>query len=97
MHLFEPRHFVMPFLAHAVGTLAGALAAYSIAVTHKLPIALAIGVVFLCGGVAASFMIPAPPWFIVLDLLVAYIPMAWLGTRLGAHFKRRTSHAPTMA
>jgi len=31
MHLFEPRHFVMPFLAHAVGTLAGALAAYLIA------------------------------------------------------------------
>jgi len=28
MHLFEPRHFVMPFLAHAVGTLAGALSAY---------------------------------------------------------------------
>ena len=27
MHLFEPRHFVMPFLAHAFGTLAGALAA----------------------------------------------------------------------
>ncbi|MGY0556443.1 MULTISPECIES: hypothetical protein [unclassified Lysobacter] len=24
IHLFEPRHFVMPFLAHAVGTLAGA-------------------------------------------------------------------------
>lgn len=97
MHLFEPRHFVMPFLAHAVGTLAGALAAYLIAVTHKLPIALAIGVVFLCGGVAASFMIPAPAWFIALDLLVAYIPMAWLGARLGAHFMRRTSHAPTGA
>lgn len=27
IHLFEPRHFVMPFLAHALGTLAGALAA----------------------------------------------------------------------
>jgi hypothetical protein len=24
MHLFEPRHFIMPFLAHAVGTLPGA-------------------------------------------------------------------------
>ena len=94
MHLFEPRHFVMPFLAHALGTLAGALAAHSIAVTHKLPIALAIGVVFLCGGVAASFMIPAPAWFIALDLLVAYIPMAWLGARLGARFMRGSSRAP---
>jgi hypothetical protein len=97
MHLFEPRHFLMPFLAHAVGTLAGALAAYLIAVTHKLPIALAIGVIFFCGGVAASFMIPAPTWFFAIDLLVAYLPMAWLGTRLGAHLARRTSHAPTAA
>ena len=25
MHLFEPRHFIVPFSAHALGTLAGAL------------------------------------------------------------------------
>ena len=54
MHLFEPRHFVMPFLAHAVGTLAGALAAYLIAATYKAQIAYVIGVLYLCGGVAAS-------------------------------------------
>ena len=95
IHLFEPRHFIMPFLAHALGTLAGALAAYSIAVTHKLLIALVVGVVFLAGGVAASFMIPAPAWFIALDLIVAYIPMAWLATRIGAHFQRPTSQART--
>ena len=94
MHLLEPRHFVMPFLAHALGTLAGALVAYLIAITHKLPIALAIGFVFLGGGVAASFMIPAPAWFIALDLIAAYLPMAWLGTRLGARFMRGTSRAP---
>jgi hypothetical protein len=35
MHLFEPRHFVMPFLAHAVGTLADALAACLIAATCR--------------------------------------------------------------
>ena len=97
MHLFEPRHFVMPFLAHALGTLAGALVAYLIAATHKLPIALVIGVVFLCGGVAASFMIPAPAWFIAVDLLLAYVPMAWLSARIGARFIRGTSHAPTVA
>jgi len=83
IHLFEPRHFVMPFLAHALGTLAGALAAFLVAATYKAPMAYAIGVVFLCGGVAASFMIPAPAWFIALDLLAAYLPMAWLGIQLG--------------
>lgn len=97
IHLFEPRHFVMPFLAHALGTLVGALAAYSIAATHRLPIALVIGVVFLCGGVAAIFMIPAPIWFIALDLLVAYIPMAWLGARLGARLTRATGRVPVTA
>lgn len=46
--------------------------------------AIAIGVIFLCGGIAASLMISAPAWFIALDLLAAYIPMAWLAGRLGA-------------
>lgn len=82
MHLFEPRHFIMPFLAHAVGTFAGALAACVIAASYKAPIAYAIGALFLCGGVAASFMIPAPAWFVALDLLAAYLPMAWLAIRI---------------
>lgn len=84
IHLFEPRHFVMPFLAHALGTLGGAFAAYLIAGSYKRQIAYAIGVVFLCGGVAASFMIPAPGWYIALDLLLAYLPMAWLAVWIGA-------------
>ena len=88
MHLFEPRHFIMPFLAHAVGTLAGALAAYLIAASYKAPIAYVIGVLFLCGGVAASFMIPAPTWYIALDLLAAYLPMAWLGIQIGTRIKQ---------
>ncbi len=93
MHLFEPRHFIMPFLAHAVGTLAGALAAYLIAATYKAQLAYVIGAVFLCGGVAASFMIPAPTWFIALDLLAAYLPMAWLGIHIGTRMKQGNSGA----
>ena len=93
MHLFEPRHFVMPFLAHAVGTLAGALAAYLIAATYRAQIAYVIGVVFLCGGLAASFMIPAPTWFIALDLLAAYVPMAWLSIQIGTRMKQRNDGA----
>lgn len=83
IHLFEPRHFAMPFLAHALGTLAGALATFLAAATLRAPLAWAVGVVFLGGGIAASVMIPAPGWFIALDLLGAYLPMAWLATRLG--------------
>ena len=87
IHLFEPRHFIFPFLAHALGSLVGALAAYLIAASYKTQIAIAVGVIFLCGGVAASFMIPAPTWYIALDLLAAYLPMAWLGSKIGARMK----------
>ena len=93
MHLFEPRHFIMPFLAHAVGTLAGAFSAYLIAASYKAQIAYVIGAVFLCGGVAASFMIPAPTWFIALDLLAAYLPMAWLGIQIGNRMQRANNGA----
>jgi hypothetical protein len=97
MHLFEPRHFVMPFLAHALGTLAGALAAYLIAATYKTPMAYVISAVFLCGGVAASFMIPAPAWFIALDLLAAYLPMGWLGVQIGSRLQRGSNSARKQA
>ena len=90
MHLFEPRHFIMPFLAHALGTLAGALAAYLIAATYKARFAYVIGALFLVGGVAASFMIPAPAWFIALDLVAAYLPMAWLADQIGRRMQKGT-------
>ncbi|MGH8107400.1 MAG: hypothetical protein ACREO1_01605 [Arenimonas sp.] len=84
IHLFEPRHFLMPFLAHALGTLVGALVAYLIAGSRKAAMAYVIGVAFLCGGIAACFMIPAPIWFMAVDLLFAYLPMAWLAIQIGA-------------
>ena len=88
MHLFEPKHFVFPFLAHALGTLVGALVAYLVAASHKLVFAYVIGACFLAGGIAAARMIPAPTWFVVLDLAMAYVPMAFLGTLLGRRITR---------
>ena len=87
IHLFEVRHFVFPFLAHALGTLVGALVAFLIAGSHRSIFAYTVGAVSLAGGIAASVMIPAPLWFIVLDLVVAYIPMAWIGTVIGRRIK----------
>ena len=34
-HLLSPKHMIMPFLAHALGTFAGALIAGLIAATNK--------------------------------------------------------------
>ena len=88
--LYEPmnamnwdlKFFIFPFLAHALGTLAGAFIAAKIASTHKKTFALIVGAFFLIGGTMMVFMLPAPLWFIFLDLTVAYIPMGWLGWRI---------------
>jgi hypothetical protein len=95
MHLFEPKHFVFPFLAHALGTWTGALLAFLIAASYRSVLAYAIGAVSLAGGIAAASMIPAPGWFIILDLAVAYIPMAWLGIQLGRRIIGRSGAAKT--
>lgn len=87
MHLFEPKHFAFPFLAHALGTLVGALVAASLAASRKLVMALVVGVLFLVGGIMSVMSLPSPMWFSVLDLVAAYIPMAWLGGTLAARRK----------
>ena len=82
IHLFQPKHFIFPFLAHALGTFVGALLAALITAKHKMKFALSIGVLFLIGGILNTFMLPAPTWFVILDLAGAYIPMAWLGGKM---------------
>ena len=82
MHLFGPKHFIFPFLAHAIGTLVGAYLSARIAASHKMKFALGIGIFFLMGGISMVFMMPAPIWFVILDLSGAYIPMGFLSGRL---------------
>ncbi len=82
IHLFEPKHFLFPFLAHALGTLVGAAVATVIAASHKFKLALLIGLLFLAGGIANVLMLPAPMWFNVVDLVGAYLPMAWIGWKI---------------
>ena len=83
MQQFRPIHFTVPFVAHAGGTLVGAFVAALIATTHKFRIAMIIGVLFLLGGIAAGIMVGSPMWYNVIDFLFAYIPMAWIGGKLG--------------
>lgn len=82
MHLFEPKHFLLPFLAHALGTFFGAVLAALIAATHKMKFALSIGFLFLIGGAMNVYMLPSPLWFSALDLIVAYIPMAYFAGKV---------------
>jgi hypothetical protein len=89
MKIMEPKHFLMPFLAHAFGTLIGALLTALIAVTHKIRLALLIGLAFFIGGTLMVIMLPSPLWFTVVDLSFAYIPMAYIGARLALRSKEK--------
>ena len=82
--LLEPRHFLFPFLAHALGTLIGAYAAAKIAPASRWLPPMLVGAFFFFGGVVSARMIPAPTWFIAADLMLAYFPMAWIGYRLAS-------------
>ena len=77
--VLEAQHLMSPFVAHAVPSLIGGLLAALIAATRKMTFALVVGGLHLIGGIAAAFLLPAPAWFIALDLVVAYLPMTWLG------------------
>ena len=81
---WELKQFIFPFLAHALGTLAGAIATVKMAASHQNKLAIGIGVWFLLGGVAMVFMLPAPEWFIFVDLTLAYIPMGLIAGKFFA-------------
>lgn len=80
--LMQPKHFLMPFLAHAIGTFVGGLFTGLIASKRKKFLAFMIGLFFLAGGIYAATIIPAPGWFIGVDLVFAYLPLAFLAGRL---------------
>jgi len=82
MPTLDFKYFIFPFLAHALGTLVGAAIAYLIAANHKMKFAIAIGVLFLLGGIMVNYMLTGPTWFTVLDIVIAYIPMAYLGSSI---------------
>jgi hypothetical protein len=82
MHLFEAKHFIFPFLAHACGTFVGAFVAYLLSGSHKIKFALSIGCLFLLGGLTNVIMLPTPLWYAFADIFGAYIPMAWLASQL---------------
>lgn len=85
MHLFEAKHYLFPFLAHAIGTFFGAMTTALLAFNHKKKLALLIGAFFLFGGIVSVCSLPSPVWFTIVDLVFAYIPMAYLALKLLCH------------
>lgn len=82
------KYFIFPFFAHALGTLVGATIAGLIAANHKMKFAMVIGGLFLLGGIMVNYMLPGPQWFTIVDIVIAYIPMAWLGGKIALKFSK---------
>lgn len=79
-----PKYFLFPFLAHALGTFAGATVAGLLAASHKMKIALGVGAIFFLGGLVINYMLPGQMWFTLVDLVFAYFPMAWIGGKIAS-------------
>ncbi|MBX2820184.1 MAG: hypothetical protein KTR29_10905 [Rhodothermaceae bacterium] len=94
--LFKPSNFLFPFLGHALGCLVGAFLAAKLAANHNMKFALGIGVFFLIGGITAFSMIGGPVWFAVVDLVLAYIPMGYLGGILARSGKSKRIEEATV-
>ncbi|MGB0885778.1 MAG: hypothetical protein ACPGR5_05075 [Chitinophagales bacterium] len=88
MHLYEAKHFVFPFLAHALGSLLAGFVAAFLSVSNQIKLAIFAGGFFIIGGIMMAKMLPAPIWFEALDVIVAYFPMAFLGGKLAINFKK---------
>lgn len=88
MHLYEAKHFVFPFLAHALGSLLAGFVAAFLSVSNQIKLAIFAGGFFIIGGIMMAKMLPTPIWFEALDVIVAYFPMAFLGGKLAINFKK---------
>lgn len=90
IHLFEPKHFIFPFLAHAIGTFVGAYICARIA-AHKMVLAMFVGLFFLAGGIYMVVILPSPIWFTLVDLLGAYLPVAYFAGKIASSSKNENS------
>ena len=79
---WDLKYFIFPFFAHSIGTLSGAFIASKLLRGNNIIIPLTVGVFFLWVGIYMVMIIPAPIWFISLDLILCYIPMALLGWKI---------------
>ncbi len=83
IHRYSTGNLILPIIAHALGTLTGAFTAAKLAAKAHKVLALTIAAFFLIGGIMMIQMIPeAPMWMKATDLLLAYMPMGWLGWKL---------------
>ena len=69
MESFTAMEYLIPLSAHIFGVLIGLIVARLICKTSNIPIYI-VGGLHMIGTVIVSFMIPAPIWFNIVDLIL---------------------------
>lgn len=82
LHLIGPKYYIIPFIADALGTLIGAWLVASFTTTNKIKWAIAVGVFFMVVGITNLVSMRSPMWFTIVNMSVAFLPMALLGYQL---------------
>jgi TctA family transporter len=78
MPFMEAKHFLFPFLAHAFGTFIAALLIFVLMKEKSNYYSFFAAALFFLGGAYMVRVLPAPLWFNVTDLVLAYFPMVFL-------------------
>ena len=71
--------FIVVLLAHLGQSYVGAWIAARVGASHRMKLAMAVGIVSLIGGVMAMFMIDGPGWLAIE--LPLYLVLAWVAGR----------------
>ena len=79
---WDIKYFIFPFLAHSIGTLSGSFFVSKLSKNTTIIMPLLVGLYFFMGGIYMVKILPAPMWFILVDLILAYIPMALIGWKI---------------
>jgi len=77
------KYFIFPFLAHSLGTFSGSYFASKLSKSNII-FSVIIGIYFLFGGIYMVKILPAPMWFVCMDLFLSYIPMSLLGWKISS-------------
>ena len=83
---------ILVLVAHAGGSMVSGLVCGLVAMRAWKVAAVGLGLLWTCGGIAMLFMVPAPTWFAVTDILL-YVPAALLGVRIGGGLTSRFAEA----
>ena len=79
---WDLKYFIFPFLAHSFGTVSGSFIVSKLSKNSNIVMPMVVGLYFLVGGIYMITILPAPTWFILIDIILCYIPMALLGWKI---------------